>query len=458
MTAPRAGAPDRIDAWARRHPRATDVVLAVVLAGLVAPASVGLLRDGSATPGWTAAVGAALVVLHVAVAVRRWAPAAVFAATAGAELVLALAPPLGQGTAAPYSPVLLPSSLAYLVVAYTVSAWAHRPWPRLSLLVGTTGALVVTARVAALGLAPGTSTPGEMLVLVGALLAAVVAAWALGRSRRLRADQLAGLAERARAAEADREERDRRAAADERARIARELHDVVAHSVSVMVRQAEAGRYVAARDPAAAAATLATIADTGREALTDMRALLGVLRTDASPAAVDPQPTVDDLPELVDRVRAAGQPVTLRVDGDPRPLDRAAHLAAFRLVQEALTNVVKHAGPRARTEVVLSWTARTLQVRVTDSGAASGAAPDPASGAASAAAPGAAPAARTGPSPAPGAGGRGLLGMTERVQLVGGSLRTGPAPGGGFSVEARIPVAGTAAERVPTPGPGRADA
>jgi signal transduction histidine kinase len=451
MTAPRAGAPDRIDAWARRHPRATDVVLAVVLAGLVAPASVGLLRDGGATRGWTAAIGAALVVLHVAVAVRRWAPVAVFAATAAAELVLALAPPLGQGTAAPYSSVLLPSSLAYLVVAYTVSAWADRPWPRLSLLVGTAGALVATARVATLG-PPG--TPGELLFLVGALLAAVVAAWALGRSRRLRADQLAGLAERARTAEADREERDRRAAADERARIARELHDVVAHSVSVMVRQAEAGRYVAARDPAAAAATLATIADTGREALTDMRALLGVLRTDATPAGTDPQPTVDELPELVDRVRAAGQPVTLRVDGDPRPLDRAAHLAAFRLVQEALTNVVKHAGPRARAEVVLSWTARALQVRVTDSGSAPGSAPGSASGAER----GAAPAARPGPSPGPAEGGRGLLGMTERVQLVGGSLRTGPAPGGGFSVEARIPVAGTAADRVRPPGARRADA
>lgn len=247
----------------------------------------------------------------------------------------------------------------------------------------------------------------------------VVAAWALGRFRRLRADQIAALAERVRAAEADREQRDREAAALERSRIARELHDVIAHSVSVMVRQAEAGRYVSAKDPAAAATALATIADTGREALTDMRILLGVLRADTGPAATAPQPTLDDLPDLIRRVRDSGQAVRLRVDGTPRPLNRASQLAAYRLVQEALTNVVKHAGPDAETEVVLSWAPRRLRLQVSNTGSST------------------LPAADGSP------GGGGLRGMAERVQLAGGRLHAGPGPTGGFQVEAEIPLENT---------------
>ena len=182
---------------------------------------------------------------------------------------------------------------------------------------------------------------------------------------------------------------------------------------------------MSANNPAAATAALCTIADTGREALTDMRALLGVLRVEGEPAVNAPQPSLDDLPELVERVRAWDHAVTLRVDGEPRPLDRAAHLAAYRLVQEALTNVLKHAGPDAKTEVVLSWSARVLRLHVSDTG--------PPRHALQAEAP----------------GGGGLHGMRERIQLAGGHLRADRTPGGGFAVEAELPVAGATLQGTP---------
>jgi signal transduction histidine kinase len=411
-----------VDAWTRRRPWLGDLVFAAVLAGVLAPASWVLLRSGDVDEPWVAVLACLLATMHVAVAGRTHRPVPVFLLLAGAELGLALAPFLSDvaTTDATYPAVFLPSSLTYLVAAYSVSAYGGRPWPLLSLVIGVLGALLVTVRVVTAPApdgAPPADTIGEFLFMAGALLAAVVAAWALGRFRRLRADQLAALTERAHRAEADREARDRQAAADERARIARELHDVIAHSVTVMVRQAEGGRYVSTKDPAAAATTLATIAETGRTALTDMRSLLGVLRAGTESAATDPQPTLDDLPDLLQRMRAAGQPVSLRVDGDPRPLPRAAHLAAYRLVQEALTNVVKHAGPDVDTEVVLTWSPDMLRLQVTDHGAP--------------------PRANDGlPT-----GGRGLTGMRERLHLVGGRLSAGPADSGGFAVVGEIPTA-----------------
>jgi signal transduction histidine kinase len=190
-----------------------------------------------------------------------------------------------------------------------------------------------------------------------------------------------------------------------------------------MVRQAEGGRFVAAKDPQAAVDALTTIADTGREALRDIRTMLGVLDAETGPAELGPQPTLDDLPELVERVRASGQPVGLRVEGVPGALDRAGQLAAYRLVQEALTNVVKHAGQGVQAQVVLTWTERFLRLEVTDDGAplraTEGMAP----------------------------GGRGLAGMRERLQLVGGTMTAGPAESGGFSVVGEIPTSGSLTER-----------
>ena len=415
---------ERVDGWVRRRPWLGDLLLAGVLAGLVAPGSIGVVRDAALDRTQTVVLCALVGVLHLGPVCRRTAPVPAFLVLAGAELGLALVPFLPGADGTTYPAVLLPSSLAYLVGAYAVSAHARGPWPSASLAVGLVGALLVSVRVAAV---PGSTTTlgagglAELLLLSSSFLTAVVAAWALGRFRRLRADQVTALAERARRAEADREQRDSQAAADERARIARELHDVVAHSVTVMVRQAEGGRYVAGRDPVAAATVLATIAETGRTALTDMRSLLGVLDPGSSPGTTDPQPTVDDLPRLVARVRASGQPVSLRVDGDPRPLDRAAHLAAYRLVQEALTNVVKHAGPDVEADVVLTWSRQALHLQVIDRGTP--------------------PRATDGVTP----GGRGLPGMRERLQLVGGRLTAGPADSGGFAVSGVIPTAAAGA-------------
>jgi signal transduction histidine kinase len=421
MKRERGSLPERVNAWANRRPWAADLVLAVVLAGLLAPASVGLIGSGGPGGAWTVVLFCLVGVLHGTIAARRRFPVPAFVVLALAEAVLLLAPLMSDPGAAgtPYPATLLPSSTAYLVGAYTVSAYARRQWPALSLAVGVAGALLVTARMAA---APGWASLavaggfGEVLFLFGALLAAVVAAWALGQFRRVWRDQVASLAERARRAEAERDQRDRQAAAQERARIARELHDVVAHSLSVVVRQAEGGRYVSASDPAAAAAALATIAETGREALGDMRSLLGVLDTSGGTTGTDPQPTLDDLPELVERVRASGQPVRLRVEGRPQPLGRAAHLAAYRLVQEALTNVVKHAGPDVQADVVLTWRPQALRLQVTDHGSTARARVDGSTD------------------------GRGLAGMRERLQLVGGTMRAGPAGTGGFAVVGEIPT------------------
>ena len=437
MRSERGAGLERVDAWARRRPEVGDLLLALLLAGVLAPVSVAMVRDAGLDGGAAVVLWCLIGTLHLAVAFRRRAPVPAFGVLAAAELGLAVAPFLtaSDEPGASYPAVLLPSSLAYLVGAYSVSAYGRGRWPSVSLVVGLLGALLVTVRVAT---DPGPTTAlggdgsGGLLLLAAAVLGAVVAAWALGRFSRVRADQLAALAERARRAEADREQRDRQAAAEERARIARELHDVVAHSVTVMVRQAEGGRYVAAKDPAAAATVLGRIAETGRTALTDMRSLLGVLdgagrSSGDSQAGTDPQPTLDDLPDLVRRIRASGQPVHLRIEGEPQPMDRAAHLAAYRLVQEALTNVVKHAGPDVEAEGVLTWSPGALRLQVTDRGT---------------------PPRATDVLPV---GGRGLTGMRERLHLVGGRLSVGPADAGGFAVTGEIPAGGARTVRSEQP-------
>lgn len=416
----------RAQGWVRDHRWVGDLASALLLTGAALPASVGMIDGSDLTVAWTWTLNAALVAMHAALCFRTRSPVVVFGVAAAAELLLALGPYLSDPeSAASFPAVLVPSSAAYLVAAYSLSAAGRAPWPLLSLIVGVIGSLVVAVRVWVSGSAPELMEGGasDLLFLTGLLLAAVVAAWALGRNRRLRADRMAALVERARRAELDRERSQREAAAEERARIARELHDVIAHSVSVMVRQAEGGRFVAATNPDAAATALATIADTGREALTDIRSMLGVLDGGSGPAALGPQPTVDDIPELVERVRASGQPVQLHVTGEPRPLGRSAHLAAYRLVQEALTNVVKHAGPDVAADVALTWDTDVLRLEVTDQGApfraTDGMSPD----------------------------GRGLVGMRERLQLVGGTLRVGPAESGGFAVMGEIPTGGAKDER-----------
>jgi len=214
------------------------------------------------------------------------------------------------------------------------------------------------------------------------------------------------------------------ATSDERARIAREMHDVVAHTLSVVVAQADGGRFAAKNNPALAAHALETIADVGRSALTEMRALLGVLRASDSSASMGPQPSLDDIPALVASTRERGLAVSYVTTGTSRPMPIGAGLAVYRIVQEALTNVLKHAGPAVTAFVQLQWDADAVTVTVSDDGRGAAARGDGAGG--------------------DGAGGDGaglgLEGMRERTTIFGGTLTAGPKAGGGYVVRARLPL------------------
>ncbi|MGZ8632029.1 MAG: sensor histidine kinase [Actinomycetota bacterium] len=226
----------------------------------------------------------------------------------------------------------------------------------------------------------------------------------------------------------DRERAARDAVTAERARIARELHDVVAHAMSVMVVQAGAARTVVDRDTEAAKAAIARIEETGRDGMTEMRRLIGVLKDDGADAELAPQPGLDQLDALLDTVRDAGVPVEAVTRGESRPVSPGVDLTAYRVVQEALTNVIKHAG-RASARVVLSWVDDALEVEVADDGHGKTWAET--------VSPGQGP---IGQGPI----GQGLIGMRERVALYGGSLETGGRPGGGFVVRVHLPLDGTA--------------
>ncbi len=217
---------------------------------------------------------------------------------------------------------------------------------------------------------------------------------------------------RAEKAELEREQRAAEAAKEERARIARELHDVIAHSVSVMVVQAAAAEEVLRKSPERALEPIRAVQDTGRQALAEMARLLGMLRRDGAELGLAPQPGLDDLAALVEQTRIAGLPVELRVEGVARPVPLGADLSAYRIVQEALTNARKHAG-EARATVTVRYQTEALEIEVVDDGHAAGNGDG---------------------------GGHGLVGMRERVALFGGELKAGPQPGGGFCVSAHLPL------------------
>ncbi len=256
--------------------------------------------------------------------------------------------------------------------------------------------------------------PAAYYIAYNALL--FLLAFFIGRTVHNRRAYVSALEDRARTAERDQMVVAERAVAEERRRIARELHDVVAHHVSVMGVLATGTRRALSRDPVAADEALATIEETGRVALREMRRLLVVLRTDAEPAGeLEPQPGLLGIEILLEQVREAGLPVQLTTMGEPGHLDPGVALAVYRITQEALTNALKHAGP-ASAEVRLSFGPRELAIEISDTG--------------------------RGPRPGPRTVGHGLLGMRERITLYGGTLRAGPRPGGGFRVSARIPLEG----------------
>ena len=299
------------------------------------------------------------------------------------------------------------TAVGVMICLYSVAAHCDRRRSIIGAVYTTIGTLVVffTARW---GVNPGNIVSN--VVIFGT-------AWILGDNLRNRRAYLASLEDRAARLEREQVEQAHHAVADERARIARELHDVVAHNVSVMVVQAGAARRMTERDPARARDALTSVEAIGRQALDEMRRLLGVLRTeDEATEERSPQPSVSQLDSLVAHVREAGLPVEVVVEGEPRPLMSGVDMSAYRIVQEALTNSLKHAGP-AHARVMLRWGEHDLRLEVVDDGR--GLAAD---------------------APVSNGGGHGLVGMRERVALFGGELQAGPRKGGGYVVSARLPL------------------
>jgi signal transduction histidine kinase len=272
---------------------------------------------------------------------------------------------------------------------------------------------VVTASAIAISLEFGRG-PTSTLPIPGAVLPFVVlgAAFLAGREIASRQKQVNEQRERAGRLEQEREKAVKAAAEDERRHIARELHDVVAHSVSVMVVQAGAARKVLDDKPEAARESLLAVETTGHEAMAELRRLLGVLGENGSEAPLAPQPGLESLDALVSRVKGAGLPVELRIEGDTQPLAPGVNVAAYRIVQEALTNALKYAGG-APTEVVVRYTPDAIELEVLDEGVVA--------------------------APADGIG-RGLVGMGERVALFGGTLEAGKRADRGYAVRARFPL------------------
>ncbi|WP_340539221.1 sensor histidine kinase [Nocardioides sp. GXZ039] len=302
----------------------------------------------------------------------------------------------------PFTDIALPTQFAFPIAVYSVARFGSVRSGWVGLAVGAIASLVAAADWT-VGL--GEARLSTFLPLAFTNGAFVVAAWALGTLGRIRSAYVDALVERAERIQRDAEQQVALAASAERSRIAREMHDVVAHGLTVIVVQADGARYAAAQDPAVAAETLTRIAATGREALTDTRHLLGLLR--AEETGRSPLPGLTDLPDLLDGVEHD-------LVGLDRPVPTAVALTTYRVVQEAVTNIRKHAGPSAGGHVRVTVSDQ-VEIEVTDEGRGASAGVS-------------------------GPGGHGLLGMRERIDVHGGTLETGPRPGGGFGVRARIPL------------------
>ncbi len=378
----------QVRAWRERLPgTAGDVAPAVALAGLWqlelwAPEAMPAVAPVSQH---RVALTVAGLVMLLPLAARRTAPLAACAAVMAGAVLAEVAGPSPEG---------LSQVAGLLLAAFSVALYAdaRRAWAGLGIIALSVGAFAADDVAFA-------------LLLFGA-------AWTLGRIVRAARRRTRELVELTRELELEREENARLAVAVERSRIARELHDVVAHTVSVMVVQAGGVRGLL--DPAQREEreALAVVEAAGRQAMTELRRLVGMLREPVEDEQLRPPPALAQVEALVDHVRRAGLPVELTVSGARRELEPGLELSAYRIVQEALTNSLRHAGP-ARAEVVVRYGERVLELDVRDDG--------------------------TGPRNGH-HGGYGLIGMRERVDLFGGELEAGPIPSGGFRVHARLPV------------------
>jgi signal transduction histidine kinase len=367
-----------------RHPFASDAAIAIALAAFVLS---DLLGSGDYYAASKAIYVPAALLMTLPLAWRRSAPLPVAAIVLGALVFESLA----VGSA----PTPDTQLVGWLLAIYTVAAHCDR----VAALVG--GAMALAAGLVWMGI---DDFLFPVVVFGGA--------WLAGRLVRQRDVNAQVAEERSAALAREREANVRAASAEERARIARELHDVLSHSVSVMVVQAGAERMALGSGKPVTAEALEAIEKTGRQALTEMRRLLGMLRVSDEPPAHAPQPTLAELDELVMQVREAGVPVELHIEGRQVALPPGVAVSAYRIVQEALTNVLKHAGP-ANARVIVRYASRELELEIADDGQG----------------------------PQVGDAGHGLVGMRERVALYDGEFDAGARNGGGFVVRVRLPLA-----------------
>jgi signal transduction histidine kinase len=389
----------RLFAWLRRHQQLVDIFLMLpfalsslaVRARYVELTTSGSTREVPLPVHYTLALAMCLPLIWR----RRW-PKSVFALLVAVAFVQWLA---GINIAA--------CDFTLMVAMYTIAAQCAFRWALAALLVAELGMLMAIYRLIE---QPDPQETWKSTLPFAIMIGGI---WLGGLYISTRRKYTLSLEERALRLERERDAQAEVAAAAERARIARELHDVIAHSISVMVVQADGAAYTVDTDAARARRAMEAIGATGRQALTEMRRMLGVLRENDGQATLAPQPGVEQLTDLVEQIRTAGLPVDLKVDGDPLSLPTGQELAIYRIVQEALTNVMKHAGPMATARVALHYGERAIEVRIRDDG--------------------------RGATFTDGRG-HGLVGMRERAAVYGGDVSAEPAPGGGFQVIARLPV------------------
>ena len=385
----------RLYTWLQNHPMAVDGVMAAML--VFFGAATMFTRDDAVGKATGLFIGAPLVFRRRHTLVAFWTVIAI-----GAVQVL-------------FSSRPTVSDLAVPMALYALAAYR----PRRHSLMGFGVCLIGAATVLFTWIPFENRTRfswTDWTLLYGVLVTPTIIAWVLGDSVRYRRDYYLNLEDKARRLERERDQQAEIGAAAERARIARELHDVIAHNVSVMVVQAEGASYALDRSPEATRRALGTIAETGRTALAEMRRLLGVLRSEANSADRAPQPGVDQLEDLLEQVRAAGLAVDFSVEGVPVPLPQGMALAAYRIIQESLTNSRKHGGPLVSAQVSLHYGKGELRMLVRDDGRGAAALTD--------------------------GQGNGLTGMRERVAMYGGALQAGPRVEGGYEVEAVLPYRG----------------